>query len=515
MIWNRKSNWIFVSMLVISLNMPINLFGQDYESLVNETYDNALIQEFVTEESVPESSEEYVQLGIFLLTNNNYSEARQNILHSITIDSSDQLRKYYFLARSEAGLGNYDQSKFYLEKLLSAGYGVELILRTPELAPESFRSYRHFIIKYGLKIRIWDIIFGIVSGIGIFLGISFLIKKKDKRYSIYIGLFLLAFSLNILEYVLYWTRYILYLPVRGFFLVLLFLYPPLLYLYIRKNLVTKVTGDQTSWLKNQKHFIAFYISLFVLLIYWSFPSQHQETIFQGMMGFLANIWLKVAFSFLYLLLIINIIRKRIESSNKYIVAWLKILITFYILAIVGYFLPWIFSSIDNYSIEYEYVLAMVHCVFVFIILILSIMQPAVFIGNSIPNALLKSLKYRNSGLTSSMSQELMEKVIHLMIQEKLYLDNDLTLSKLSEIVGVDKYAMSQVINENFGKGFYQLINEFRIKEARKVLLRTNKNINDILYEVGFSNHTSFYKAFKKHTKKTPSEYILQNRNHDN
>lgn len=510
----RIINLLIFGALSVHFCVPTILFGQDVETLITESYDYNVVQEFITNESVPITSEEFLQLGMYLLAHNKYKEARLNFRHSLNLDSSDKLRKYYFLARSEAGVKNYDQSKIYLEKLLEAGYGEELILRTPELAPQSYRAYRSLMLKYGLKIESWDILIGLISGIGIFLGIFFLLKSQtNRRYSVHIGLFILLFSFNILEYVLYWTRYIIYLPARGFFLISFFLYPPLLYIYLRKKIVEKDTMAQSSWSKNHKHFIFFYVSVIIFSFYWLFPNQHQELLFQAIFEGLSNHWLKVAFACFYLFMIFKIINNKLISSNQHIRTWLKVLFTFYILALVGSFLPWIFSNTIDYTREYAYLVAIFHSIFVFAILILSILQPEIFIGKSISDSFLNSVKYRNSGLTPSMSQELMEKVMHLMIEEKIYLDNDLTLSKLADLAGVDKYCMSQVINEKFGKGFYELINEFRVNEARKKLLNSDKNINDVLYEVGFSNHTSFYRAFKKLTKKTPSEYILEQRNY--
>ena len=58
-------------------------------------------------------------------------------------------------------------------------------------------------------------------------------------------------------------------------------------------------------------------------------------------------------------------------------------------------------------------------------------------------------------------------------------------------------------------GFHELINKYRIEEAKKILHndeQKNLNIIDIAYEVGYNNKVTFNKAFKKDTQLTPSQY---------
>jgi AraC-like DNA-binding protein len=57
--------------------------------------------------------------------------------------------------------------------------------------------------------------------------------------------------------------------------------------------------------------------------------------------------------------------------------------------------------------------------------------------------------------------------------------------------------------------FYQLINSYRIARSKE-LLKTDRleqvSIQGIGFDCGFSNKTSFYRAFKKFTGMTPAEY---------
>ena len=98
-----------------------------------------------------------------------------------------------------------------------------------------------------------------------------------------------------------------------------------------------------------------------------------------------------------------------------------------------------------------------------------------------------------------------------MKEEKLYKLNDINLEYLSEKLGTTRHNTSQVINEHFGVNFFELVNRFRINEAKNILendLNGNLKIIDVAYEVGYNNKVTFNKAFKKETSFTPTDYLF-------
>jgi len=95
----------------------------------------------------------------------------------------------------------------------------------------------------------------------------------------------------------------------------------------------------------------------------------------------------------------------------------------------------------------------------------------------------------------------------IMETQKPYLDSELNLIKLSELLSVSTHHLSYVINTGFEKNFFQYINEFRIDYAKKLLKGNQKlSILGIAYESGFNSKTSFNTTFKKFTNQTPSEF---------
>src|SRR5690606_31344274 len=98
----------------------------------------------------------------------------------------------------------------------------------------------------------------------------------------------------------------------------------------------------------------------------------------------------------------------------------------------------------------------------------------------------------------------------VMLNEKPYLNPQLSLSDLSKQAGTNQRDVSRVINEHFGQNFYEFVNSYRIKEFQE-LVKKDKNkqftILTLAYDSGFNSKATFNAAFKKIMNVTPSEYI--------
>ncbi|WP_161992009.1 helix-turn-helix domain-containing protein [Flagellimonas algicola] len=123
----------------------------------------------------------------------------------------------------------------------------------------------------------------------------------------------------------------------------------------------------------------------------------------------------------------------------------------------------------------------------------------------------KNHKYEKTGLSKAFSQELKTKLENLMLTQKPYLNQDLRLDDIARMLDISRHHASQVINENFGLNFYEYVNKYRIEEAKDRLNShsetTVPSISEIAYQCGFNNRVSFYKAFRKMTHTTPSEFM--------
>ncbi|MGI6394157.1 MAG: ligand-binding sensor domain-containing protein [bacterium] len=122
---------------------------------------------------------------------------------------------------------------------------------------------------------------------------------------------------------------------------------------------------------------------------------------------------------------------------------------------------------------------------------------------------LENPKYNKSRLDDEIVECYATELETLMKKEKPYKNQDLTLPELAEKLGLSPNILSQVINTNYGKNFYNFINTYRVDEVVE-LMKTpsmkNRSILDLAYEAGFKSKTTFNAVFKKQMEVTPSEY---------
>jgi AraC-like DNA-binding protein len=93
--------------------------------------------------------------------------------------------------------------------------------------------------------------------------------------------------------------------------------------------------------------------------------------------------------------------------------------------------------------------------------------------------------------------------------EKPHLDRTITLQTLAEKLAFTTHELSQLINEQLNKNFFEFINMYRIDEAKAKIKDEQFNhltIAAIGYESGFNSISAFNAAFKKNTGITPSQY---------
>ena len=116
-------------------------------------------------------------------------------------------------------------------------------------------------------------------------------------------------------------------------------------------------------------------------------------------------------------------------------------------------------------------------------------------------------KYSKTNLPKDDLDSIKEKLAQLMQSKKLYKDEDLRLEDVALELSISKHQLSRILNEEFGKNFYQFINSYRIEEAKKLLVANPVlPIIDITYEIGFKSTSAFYKNFSDYEKMSPNEY---------
>lgn len=87
--------------------------------------------------------------------------------------------------------------------------------------------------------------------------------------------------------------------------------------------------------------------------------------------------------------------------------------------------------------------------------------------------------------------------------------NDLCLGDTADKFSISKYYLSTILSDNLGKGFREILNIYRLRQATNELLTTDKAITDICYDAGYQNFSHFSRVFKQHFGMTPTEYRSQ------
>ncbi|WP_353779122.1 helix-turn-helix domain-containing protein [Winogradskyella sp. 3972H.M.0a.05] len=373
---------------------------------------------------------------------------------------------------------------------------------------------------YQPKLGLLPIIYAFTGFFGFFIFVFLNSKKNsDKVGVLLISLFVLFHSLFILHLSLYVSRYNLKFPHALFASTpFSFLYGPLLYFYFKRV----VQEYRFSW-KDLIHLLPSVGLVIYLIPYYGMSSYDKFLIMFEQAKFTlpgtnAIIAIKILSLGLYAWATFRIYNNHyrdvrvINNDNVNVrIIWQRNILTIFTAYVVAYLL---YALAVTRVIDYPPFLNLqiiVMVIMVFYIATISFLQPDIFRGDVQLEDISKLFnKYKKSGLTESYSNELKENLLTLMDREQVYKLNDISLDALSEMLGTTRHNASQVINEHFNMSFYDLINYFRINEAKRILeadKNRNFNIIDIAYEVGYNNKVTFNKAFKKQLELTPTEYI--------
>ncbi len=355
--------------------------------------------------------------------------------------------------------------------------------------------------------------------LGLLLAIFFFFKKKGiKQANIVLGIYLSLFSYNILFNCLYWSELLYSKTYIHFFYTNFFpwlSYGPLFYLYILIIIKKKKIAVYDIF-----HFIPLLLLIIGRLPLYSLNAETKLTVLRNNTwanhGYSPKVisWLIVLQLFLYGIASLYILKKNLKFLNQDKKIWLRFFVSFffgYWIAFTSYFVLSYFNLITK---ENDYFIGYLIVFFIGMVSYFGLMQPEVFNGLSIKKVI-PFVKYKKTGLTKIHALELKKQLLIIMENEKPFLENSLRLEDLAKRMNLSRHHMSQVVNEYFQLSFFDYINQYRVNEAKILLLSKDDdlNITQIAYTVGFNNRVSFYKAFKKFTHTTPSDYIISHANH--
>ena len=397
-------------------------------------------------------------------------------------------------------------------------------------------------------ITLFSIIMLLGSAHGLFLALALVNTKGGNRAAhFYLALLTLAFAIDLGHEFLYQTGYLLQLIILAYIDPLInLLYGPLIYSYVRV-----LTDERDYKLQGVRwlHYlpVVMGISLCVLLpdlspeqfsklFYEDMPaSKREDGMVLSVIGAIAtssvvSLGIYLVLSIARLLRHARSIRQQFSSIERITLNWLRNLLiavsALYLILLFDGFLSQFFGLDEGVNrFLYLVIVAVIYTMGY-----LGLRQPVIF-TQTVPEvesvittpepplyndknsnqALVTHTKYKTSSLDADMSSVLLSELQAYMVAEHPHLDSKLTLPQLAKRMGISPNYLSQVINEQCEKNFFDFINDYRVEEAKQLLAdstKANLSIMHIAYEAGFNSKSAFYSAFKKHVGMTPSKYRM-------
>jgi len=121
--------------------------------------------------------------------------------------------------------------------------------------------------------------------------------------------------------------------------------------------------------------------------------------------------------------------------------------------------------------------------------------------------LITELAYAKSKLTGINTDQKLAKLEQVILQEKLYQNDELSLSLLAEQLELSTHQLSELINSHFNVNFPRYIREQRVNEAKRLLIaEPDSSVLAISMATGFKSQSNFYTAFKEITGISPGQF---------
>jgi AraC-like DNA-binding protein len=367
--------------------------------------------------------------------------------------------------------------------------------------------------------QLLDII--IIIGIcqGIFLAFTLQKISNNNRPANKVLSFLIILATMMLVGRFVYFRYLNYWVFQWSILVdsIVFLFGPVVYTYLRR-LLYKGNG---IYQMAKYHFLPFLgmviLGLYLCLFYSSieyyalFTDGNLTIVFQIISAVM------ILFNSIYLVKSFALLNK-FRQDEKEVFSFEQTPVTY-----INFFLfsfstclgAWLISFLnsvflDDYFtyINYESIWVVIP-IFIYVIGYFSLKQPELFKVSEE-----QKIVQKKERLSENESAILKDRLDSLMTNERVFMENDLTLSDVAKQLKTSTNNISWVLNTVYDTTFYDFINGYRVKEfIQKIENKEHLNhtILALSLDSGFNSKSTFNKAFKILMKDTPSNFIKNHR----
>lgn len=115
--------------------------------------------------------------------------------------------------------------------------------------------------------------------------------------------------------------------------------------------------------------------------------------------------------------------------------------------------------------------------------------------------------YEQSKIKGINVEKILSRLHEIMDAEKAFADEELSIKVLADDLDVTVHQLSEILNEKLKKNFNSFVNEYRVKEAKKMLLEEpDRSVLSIGVAVGFNSNTTFSTVFSRIAGCSPGAY---------
>jgi AraC-like DNA-binding protein len=319
---------------------------------------------------------------------------------------------------------------------------------------------------------------------GLLLSGYFAYNAKKKIFSNYFLSFLfLVLSIRVIKSVFFYfnphlSNIFIHIGLSACILI-----GPFLYLFLKSNSENK----KSNW---AIHILPYITSISILGVLYSYVD-HRDTWSKWIVKAIYWQWfIYTVLSFKY----IQPILKKVKTKES-----LKKMDVWYLSIYLGTCCIWLAYYIATYT---SYIVGALS--FTFILYLIALLF--IYKNSKESTFFQEKEKYKNKEIDMD-TLDLIDQKLSIIVKKELYLKPNFTLDEAAKELNVTKHLLSQYLNVILGKSFSNLINEYRIEKAKKLLeTENNLTVESIGYESGFSSKSTFFTTFKKITGKTPTEF---------
>lgn len=92
-----------------------------------------------------------------------------------------------------------------------------------------------------------------------------------------------------------------------------------------------------------------------------------------------------------------------------------------------------------------------------------------------------------------------------------HMDNPPTIRELAKVSGLNEYQLKNGFKQIYGDTVYGYLLNHKLDHARLILDKGKVHVNEVAFQIGYSNPSHFIAAFKKKFGVTPKKYLMSHR----